>query len=66
MTVRLSASRRTLLHVERHREAVSSGQWPADVYSPLQVNISFNIECSQHVAFHTRSGMINKLQYHLF
>jgi len=65
MTVRRSVSRRTLLRVERRREAVSSGQWPAYVYSPLQVNTSFNNECSQHEAFRTRSGIINKLQYHL-
>ena len=66
MTVRRSASRRNLLRVERRREAVSSGQWPADMYSLLQVNTSFNIECSQHEAFHTPSGMTYELQYHLF
>jgi len=66
MTVRRYGSRRTLLSVERRREAVSSGQWSADMYSLLQVNTNSNIECSQHEAFHARSGMVNRLQYRLF
>lgn len=57
MMVRRSESRRTLLRVERRRKAVSSGQWPADMYSLLQVNTNFNTESSQHEASDTRSAV---------